>query len=136
MTVESKMRELALDRLQQSEESLEEAEYLFDGNKSPRSVINRAYYAMFYAILALLIFEKYSSSKHSGVLSYFNSHFVKVGLIPRELGRAVNKAFDMRLRGDYREHVTLTREQVAPFLDQAKKFIGAVRGYLENSGKI
>ena len=136
MTVESKMRELALDRLQQSEESLEEAEYLFDGNKSPRSVINRAYYAMFYAILALLIFEKYSSSKHSGVLSYFNSHFVKAGLIPRELGRAVNKAFDMRLRGDYREHVTLTREQVAPFLDQAKKFIGAVRGCLENSGKI
>jgi len=136
MTVESKMRELALDRLQQSEESLEEAEYLFDGNKSPRSVINRAYYAMFYAILALLIFEKYSSSKHSGVLSYFNSHFVKAGLIPRELGRAVNKAFDMRLRGDYREHVTLTREQVAPFLDQAKKFIGAVRDYLENSGKI
>ena len=41
MTVESKMRELALDRLQQSEESLEEAEYLFDGNKSPRSVIIR-----------------------------------------------------------------------------------------------
>jgi len=50
MTVESKMRELALDRLQQSEESLEEAEYLFDGNKSPRSVINRAYYAMFYSM--------------------------------------------------------------------------------------
>ena len=99
MTVESNMRELALNRLQQAEESLEEAEYLFNGNKSPRSVINRAYYAMFYAILALLIFEKYSSSKHSGVLSYFNSRFVKTELISRELGRAVNKAFDMRLRG-------------------------------------
>ena len=136
MTVESNMRELALNRLQQAEESLEEAEYLFNGNKSPRSVINRAYYAMFYAILALLIFETYSSSKHSGVLSYFNSRFVKTELISRELGRAVNKAFDMRLRGDYREQVILTREQVAPFLDQAEKFIGAVRGYLKNSGKI
>ena len=136
MTVESNMRELALNRLQQAEESLEEAEYLFNGNKSPRSIINRSYYAMFYAILALLIFENYSSSKHSGVLSYFNSRFVKTELISRELGRAVNKAFDMRIRGDYREQVILTREQVTPFLDQAEKFISAVRGYLENSGKI
>jgi len=53
-----KKRELALNRIKQAEESLEEAEYLFDGKKTPRSVINRAYYAMFYAILALLIFEK------------------------------------------------------------------------------
>ena len=66
MTIEDKKRELALNRIQQAEESLEEAEYLFDGIKSPRSVINRAYYAMFYAILALLIFEKFGSSKHSG----------------------------------------------------------------------
>ncbi len=136
MTVESNMRELALNRLQQAEESVEEAEYLFNGNKSPRSIINRAYYAMFYAVLALLIFEKYSSSKHSGVLSYFNSHFVKTELIPRELGRAVNKAFDMRIRGDYREQVILTREQVAPFLDLAEKFVSTVRSYLKNSGKI
>ena len=126
MTVESNMRELALNRLQQAEESLEEAEYLFNGNKSPRSIINRAYYA----ILALLIFENYCSSKHSGVLSYFNSHFVKTELISRELGRAVNKAFDMRIRGDYREQVILTREQVTPFLDHSEKFISAVRGYL------
>jgi uncharacterized protein (UPF0332 family) len=47
MTIESKKKELALNRLQQAEESLEEAQYLFDGNKSPRSVINRAYYAIF-----------------------------------------------------------------------------------------
>ena len=136
MTVESNMRELALGRLQQAEESLEEAEYLFNGKKSPRSVINRSYYAMFYAVLALLIFEKYSSSKHSGVLSYFNSRFVKTELISKELGRAVNKAFDMRIRGDYREQVILTREQVETFIDQTEKFIGAVRSFLKNSGKI
>ena len=55
MTTEDKKRELALNRIQQAEESLEEAEYLFNGKKPPRSVINRTYYAMFYAILALLI---------------------------------------------------------------------------------
>lgn len=135
MTIEDKKRELALDRIQQAEESLEEAKYLFDGKKSPRSVINRAYYAMFYAILALLIFEKFSSSKHSGVLSYFNSQFVKTGKIPKELGRAVNKAFDLRQRGDYREQAILTREQVAPYLDHAANFIAAVKSYLQDAGR-
>ena len=46
MTIKDKKRELALNRIKQAEESLEEAKYLFDGNKSPRSVINRAYYAI------------------------------------------------------------------------------------------
>jgi uncharacterized protein (UPF0332 family) len=136
MTIDDKKRELALNRIKQAEESLEEAEYLLDGAKSPRSVINRAYYAMFYAVLALLIFEKFSSSKHSGVLSYFNSHFIKTGKFSKELGRAVNKAFDMRLRGDYREQVILSHEQVAPFIKLAESFINAVRNYLQESGSI
>ena len=59
MTIDEKKRQLALKRLEQADESLDEARYLFDGNKSPRAIINRTYYAMFYAILALLIFEEY-----------------------------------------------------------------------------
>jgi len=136
VSIEEKKRQLALYRVQQAEESLDEAKYLFDGYKSPRSVINRAYYAMFYSVLALLIFEPYSSSKHSGVLSYFNRRFIKGGLFSKDLGRAVNKAFDTRQRGDYREQVALTREQVAPFLDWARKFIDSVKDYLKDIGHI
>lgn len=55
MTVEQKKHQLARYRIKQAEESLEEAEFLLLGRKSPRSVINRAYYAMFYAVLALLV---------------------------------------------------------------------------------
>jgi len=55
LSIEKEKRQLALYRIQQAEESLDEARYLLAGNKSPRSVINRAYYSMFYSILALLI---------------------------------------------------------------------------------
>ena len=136
MNIAEKKRELAFYRLRQAEESLDEAKYLFDGYKSPRSVINRAYYAMFYAVLAMLVFESYSSSKHSGVLSYFNRQYVKTGLFSEDLGRALNKAFDLRQRGDYREEVVLTREQVAPFLNRAKEFVDFVRVFLKESGSI
>ena len=136
MNASEKKRELAMYRLSQSEESLAEAQYLFDGEKSPRSVINRVYYSMFYSILALLIFEPYSSSKHSGVLAYFNQPFIKTGLLPEDLGRAVNKAFDLRQRADYREQIVIAHDQVAPFLDEARRFLNAAKDHLKNTRRI
>jgi len=91
---------------------------------------------MFYAILALLIFEPFGSSKHTAVLSYFNLHFIKNGRLPKELGRAVNKAFELRQRGDYKEIVTIVPEQAEPLLSQAAEFIRAVRQFLVNSNHI
>ena len=102
MSVASDKKALARYRMEQAGESLDEAKFLLSGEKSPRSIINRVYYAMFYAILALLIYEPYSSSKHSGVLGYFNSRFIKGGVFDREMGRWVNKAFELRQRSDYR----------------------------------
>jgi uncharacterized protein (UPF0332 family) len=48
----------------------------------------------------------------------------------------VNKAFDLRQRGDYREQVIYTREQVEPLIDWAGKLIAAVKYFLKNNGYI
>jgi len=111
MSSDEKQKSLAGHRLDQAEQSLEEARYLMDGGKSLRSVANRIYYGMFYAVLALLIYEPYSSSKHTGVLSYFNKNFVKSGIFSESLGRHVNKAFELRQRGDYREKISLIENE-------------------------
>ena len=131
MSIDEKKKLLALHRMQQAAESLEEAQYLMTGEKSLRSVVNRIYYGMFYAVLALLIYEPYAASKHSGVLAYFNKHFVKSGLFPESLGRVLNKAFELRQRGDYREYFELTKDQVEPLLDEAAQFVADVRKYLD-----
>lgn len=86
---------------------------------------------MFYAVLALLIYEPYASSKHSGVLSYFGRRFVKGGLFPEAMGRSLNKAFELRQRGDYREYFELKRDQVEPLLHEAEQFTASVCAYLE-----
>lgn len=88
---------------------------------------------MFYAVLSLLIHEPYASSKHSGVLAYFNRRFVKGGLFSESLGRSLNKAFELRQRGDYREYFELTNDQVEPLLAEAASFVSAVRTYLEEN---
>lgn len=136
MTVDEKKRDLAQYRLRQAEESLDEAKYLLRGGKSPRSVINRAYYAMFYAVLGLLIYEPYSSSKHSGVVSYFNRRFVNEGVFDREHGRALNRAFEMRQRSDYREYVDLAEGQVGPLVEEAERFVKAVARHLSAQGRL
>jgi len=55
-------------RLTEARESLEEAKVLLREKMSNRSVINRLYYAMFYAVLAILQDKQIGSSKHSGVI--------------------------------------------------------------------
>jgi len=133
LTDKEKQIQLARYRLKQAEESINEAICLLSGKGSPRSIINRAYYAMFYSVLALIVFEPYSSSKHSGVLSYFNKRFIKEGVIPEELGRSINKAFELRQEGDYREYAQLSYEEVEPFIEKAKIFLQKVKDYLEKS---
>lgn len=131
MTDKEKQLQLARYRLQQADDSISEALYLLSGRQSPRSIINRAYYAMFYAVMALIVFESFSSSKHSGVLAYFNKKFIKEGILPNELGHSINKAFELRQEGDYREYVELTYEQVEPFIEKAKVFVKVIKDYLE-----
>ena len=86
MTSDAKKYELSNYRIKQAEESIDEADFLLSGGKRPRFIINRAYYAMFYAVLALLVHESYATSKHTGILAYFNKKFIKEGLLPNRLG--------------------------------------------------
>lgn len=41
-------------RLEQAQTALDDARYLLEGQRSPQGIINRSYYAMFYAAIALL----------------------------------------------------------------------------------
>ena len=136
MTTDDKKRTLISYRMTQAKESLDEARYLLDGDKSLRSVANRIYYSMFYAVLALLVNEPYSSSKHSGVLSYFNRRYIKDSVFPEELGIAINRAFDIRQRGDYKEDIIIEKEQISNLIEKAALFIETVEKYLIGGGWI
>ncbi len=122
MNIKEKQIQLAKYRLKQAEECIDEAMVLLSAKKSPRSIMNRLYYSMFYSVLALLVFEPYTSSKHSGVLSYFNRRFIKEKISSTELGRTINKAFELRQAGDYREFIELTYEDVESLIEKAKMF--------------
>jgi uncharacterized protein (UPF0332 family) len=136
VTLAEKKRELARYRMKQADECLDEARYLLAGGKSGRSVVNRAYYAMFYAVLGLLVFENYSSSKHSGIIGYFNREMVRTGRLPKSLGRALNEAFELRQRGDYREEFEIPYSLAEKVVVEAREFVSAIREELTASDRL
>jgi uncharacterized protein (UPF0332 family) len=97
--VEVTARDLAKYRLELAEEKLDVAVKLLD-DQAWRDAASRAYYAMFHAVRALLATKRLDSRKHSGVISLFNQHFVKAGLVSRDLGRILMTAKDFRERGE------------------------------------
>lgn len=117
-------------RLEQTDEALDSARLLLE-NAKLRSSLSRSYYAMFYAVLALLAQEGHATSKHAGAIAAFDREFVKQSLFDREFSRWLHEAFDLRQRSDYRELFTVSRERVSQVLDNAEHFASGVRTYLE-----
>lgn len=104
--------------IQRAEKYLRSAELLL-GGEDYESSVSRAYYAMFYSAEALLLTEKRAFPSHAGVISAFGKHFVKTGIMPREMGREFNRAFEKRQLGDY-EYTFVIRREEAEHLCEAR----------------
>lgn len=129
------LEDLLRYRVEQAHESLREAEILLD-ESALRGTINRAYYAMFYTLLALLATRQLGTSKHSGALALFDREFVKTGLFPCELSRSLHLAFDRRQTYDYGEMTEVDRQVAAETLTEARAFVAAVESYLRSAGHL
>ena len=113
-------------RLEQADESLESAQLLLDNGKY-RPAVSRSYYAMFYAVLALMAKKKHHSSKHSGAIAIFNREFVKTGMFDKDFSRWLQEAFDLRQRADYREMFSISYERTKRVLEHALAFVAEVK---------
>lgn len=120
-------------RLNQAETTLDDAKKMLTANVSPRSVINRAYYAMFYSLLALYIQTDLNikTSKHSGVISNFDKEFVLSGKINRKYSKILHSLFNDRQELDYKELVEVTSDDAVNAVNNAEDFIAAIKGYTE-----
>ena len=115
-------------RLDQAETTLDDAKKMLEAKVSPRSVINRAYYAMFYSLLALFIRTDLNikTSKHSGVIRIFDKEFVLSGKINKRYSKILHSAFDDRQEFDYKEFVEVSSEDSLKAVDNAEEFIAAI----------
>ena len=92
--------------------------------------VSRGYYAMFYAVSALLWTKGLGSSKHSGVIAMFHQYFVKEGLIGKEYGKMLSKGYKLREMADYKIF-KITKEDAEEGLKRAEDFLKRAKEYLE-----
>jgi len=98
MSLNERTADLVRYRIENSKEKLGSAKILLENSRFKDS-ISRSYYAMFTAARALLATKHLDSSKHTGVVSLFNRHFVKTGIVTKDLGRMLMKGRDLRQMG-------------------------------------
>ena len=127
----SAVKELVAYRLQQAQETLEEADSLYQSSLW-RGVINRSYYAMFYAVLALAVLQQQATSKHSGVIAFFDREFVKTGIFEKDLSRALHQAFESRQQSDYGEIFEVSKTEAKQSVEEAHTFVESVKNYIQS----
>ena len=118
--------------LERAEKYINSCRLLIDAEDF-ESAVSRAYYAMFYAAEAVLLSRGLSFSSHRGVISSFGEHFVKTGKFQKEMGRELNRAFEMRQLGDYEYTFVISREEAEMLLTAAEQFVKQVTDYVDES---
>jgi len=132
MSLDEKSVDLIRYRLENSKEKLNSARILLENNQLKDS-LSRSYYAMFTAARALLATKRLDSSKHAGMISLFNQHFVKTGIVSKKLGRMLLKGKDLRQDGDYKDFVEVSTEEAKKQYKDAQKFIKQIEEVLGKS---
>jgi uncharacterized protein (UPF0332 family) len=123
-------RALIRYRLELAAQTLEDARRLTDTGAVPHSIVNRAYYAMFYSVLALANLKGFVPRKHYSAIAFFDREFVRTGIFSKDLSSSLHNVFDQRLDCDYADFADPTKEEAATALEHASLFVDSVTDYL------
>ena len=124
--MEGGLTELAQYRMERASEMLEASE----GNlqiQQYKTSLNRSYYAIFHAMRAANILKGFDSSKHSGVIAFFNKEYLKSGILDRNLSIIIKSSSFLREKSDYDDFFIASKSDAESQLEKAKYFVAEVR---------
>ncbi|HJJ28045.1 MAG TPA: HEPN domain-containing protein [Methanocorpusculum sp.] len=124
--------ELSRYRLNTAAECLSSAEMLIN-NDDCKFAANRAYYAVYHSMRAVLALDEFDSSRHSGIIAEFRKRYVKTGIFPVAMSDTISKLFDVRNKSDYEDFYVASPETVSELIEEARDFVNHVQMYLNSS---
>jgi uncharacterized protein (UPF0332 family) len=119
-------------RLEKARKTLQDAKILAESH-SWNSSVNRLYYACFYAVIAILSKYDIESHTHIGAKSQFSLHFIKTGLIDKDLGLLYSDLFDLRHKGDYADFIEFEENLVTKLIPKVESFLSEIERFVGNS---
>ena len=97
-----------------------------------KTAANRAYYAVFSAMRAVLALDGFDSKKHSGVIAEFRRAYIKTGIFDTALSDIISELFSTRSESDYDDFYVISKEKVYEQYENALFFVTEVEKYLIN----
>lgn len=121
---------LSKARIIHAEDCLREAQLLLNGNEH-KGAANRAYYAAFHSLRAVLILDEFDSKKHSGIIAKFRENYLKTELFEKEISDYISSLFRVRTASDYDDFFIVSKEESAEQLKKAEKIVSQIKIFLE-----
>ena len=112
--------------LRRAQETQRDALALIERGGSPEGIVNRTYYAMFYAVLALLRSAGQEVSDEAGAASAFQRDYIKSRSLPRKLWKALEEAARLARQSESEEGAGITNDQAFESYNAAVEFIRRV----------
>ncbi|HWR73433.1 MAG TPA: HEPN domain-containing protein [Nitrospirota bacterium] len=110
-------------KLVQARDSLDQARSLLAANMDMDLVGNSVFYAMYYAILALLLKRKVPPATQSVTLSLFDREFVQTGFFDWRFSEAMHRAFKLRKACSGEGRTAVDRKDIEDLLPVAEDFV-------------
>ena len=119
---------LAKHRINTAKEDLETAIDLLKMGRY-KGATNRAYYAIFHSMRAVLALEGVDFKKHSGVIAFFRQNYIKTGIFDIVYSEIIQKASFIRNESDYSDFYIASKEEAEEQSENAVKFYEEVVKY-------
>lgn len=123
--MEGSLKELAGYRMDRAKEMLVAARENLEIGQYKTS-LNRSYYAIFHAMRAMNILKGFDSSKHSGVIAFFNKEYLKENILDRNLSSVIKNSAFLREKSDYDDFYIASKQEAEKQLEEAERFLDAV----------
>ena len=109
-------------RMERAWDTFDDAKILASNGKW-NSTINRLYYSVYYAVMALLLKNGLKPTTHNGAKTNFTEHFIKNQIIDRNFGKLYSQLFTWRQKGDYDDLFDFDESKVNPYFGPVEEFI-------------
>ena len=103
------------------------------GKMKYKGTANRAYYAAFHSLRAIIILDDFDSKKHSGIIAKFRENYLKTEIFNKEISEYVSSLFRVRTASDYDDFFIVSKQDAEEQYIRAAEMLAVIEEYIGQS---
>jgi len=96
-------------------------------------VANRAYYALYHAVMAMMVNDGFLPKTHSGLITEFGREYVITGKIDPKYSKVLSQMRSIRENCDYDVFYYTSKEEMEPVLITVRELIELINEWINDS---